>query len=497
MPFELEILDSSKEAWLPLLIASIQEDTYSPDTATIVELPKARGLVRPIALMSLRDRVVYNASIQACFPNIFAELSWSQGSRDFAYSLRPPDRTPPWFKNAFRGWIAFRKASLSNLASPCVAVAITDVAGFYENISISRLISDLQSIGCNEHAVHLISRQLNRWCQVEGRGIPQDAWGSHVLAKLYLNPIDRRFAHAGRVHTRYSDDIRIFCESSQAAEVALVETARAMRRRGLSLQGAKTKVVPRDQARAIIEGRTPTIARIRRDWRQAIIDAIGDGEDADYLTVAEIDSLIQNEPERIPVDVLRGAFDAFIQNEADDGFDKSVFHFLLNRLAKAGDKHAIRYLAAKLITHPQETSFILRYVRQVDAETEFEPALIAFLRSAQGSVYDAQRLIVLAWWSQGTPSIEAAELARGVAFSADAARITRAAARAVLAAHAELADLERLQEDYDRSGDELERAQILCCLRRLEKSRRRAFVARAKADGPLPEYASIWLATQE
>jgi hypothetical protein len=70
----------------------------------------------------------------------------------------------------------------------------------------------------------------------------------------------------------------------------------------------------------------------------------------------------------------------------------------------------------------------------------------------------------------------------------------RAAARAVLALRAELADLERLLDECERSRDELEKAQIICCLRRLERSRLRGFTGRVQGDGALARYAAAWIA---
>jgi len=60
-----------------------------------------------------------------------------------------------------------------------------------------------------------------------------------------------------------------------------------------------------------------------------------------------------------------------------------------------------------------------------------------------------------------------------------------------------VADLERLEDEFEQSRDQLEKAQITCCLRRMETSRRKAFVGRARGDGDLPLFATLWLAQNE
>jgi hypothetical protein len=497
VPFELEILERGTEEWLPRLATQLADGSYSPDTTTVVELPKAKGLVRPIALMSLRDRLAYNAAVQACYDRIFEELAWAQGTVDFAYRLNPSAKTPPWFKSAFTGWNTFRVASLANQRDR-PTVAVTDIAAFYENVSIVRLISDLRSLGCPDPAVSVLSQCLNRWCQVDGRGLPQDSFASHVLAKLYLHPLDRALQHLHLLHARYSDDLRVFCPTDETAQRALIEVARTLRRRGLNLQAGKTKIISGTEARDLIEGRTPTIKRIKRRWREAILEALQEGQDAPYLSDEEIDQLIRDEPARIPVAVIREAFDTFISSHETVGFDKSVFHFLLNQLARVGDKHALTRLRPLLSSHPQETSFILKYVRRVSAEREFEADLAGFVRTQQSAVYEAQRVMIFAWWAEAeTVPATAVELARQVAFAPGASAILRATARGVLAAQAEVADLERLEREYEQSRDDLEKAQIICCLRRMERSRLRAFMGRVRGDGDLARFATMWLAQSD
>jgi hypothetical protein len=54
----------------------------------------------------------------------------------------------------------------------------------------------------------------------------------------------------------------------------------------------------------------------------------------------------------------------------------------------------------------------------------------------------------------------------------------------------DLADLERLVAFYPRATDDIERAEIICCVTRMELSRRNSFLSRVAADSVWTQWAS-------
>jgi hypothetical protein len=80
-PFELEIVRRNSDQWLADLAAELDESHFSPEAMEVVEAPKSRGIVRPLAKLRLADRVVYTAAVVACFDAIRREVTWSQGTR--------------------------------------------------------------------------------------------------------------------------------------------------------------------------------------------------------------------------------------------------------------------------------------------------------------------------------------------------------------------------------------------------------------------------------
>ena len=63
-------------------------------------------------------------------------------------------------------------------------VVITDIAGFYENIDIGLMLSDLRAVDDNGPVGQRLSECLNKWSlsHVSGRGIPQGFAASDILA---------------------------------------------------------------------------------------------------------------------------------------------------------------------------------------------------------------------------------------------------------------------------------------------------------------------------
>jgi hypothetical protein len=125
-PLETELVDADESRWLNDLRQKIQNG-YQPSSATFADIPKGNGAVRPGAMLSLEDRVVYAALIGALLPNINDGLIWSQGKVDFSYRLSGTLRRVDWFTNTFNAWTAFRNVSLERIDNGAVFVVTTDI----------------------------------------------------------------------------------------------------------------------------------------------------------------------------------------------------------------------------------------------------------------------------------------------------------------------------------------------------------------------------------
>ena len=81
-PFEVELVEANLNEWLDRLREKIAAG-YQPSSAAVADIPKGNGAVRPAALLTLEDRVVYAALVGAILSSINDGLRWSQGTVDF------------------------------------------------------------------------------------------------------------------------------------------------------------------------------------------------------------------------------------------------------------------------------------------------------------------------------------------------------------------------------------------------------------------------------
>jgi hypothetical protein len=224
----------------------------------------------------------------------------------------------------------WREKSVKKLTKDTRFVLFADISGFYENVDLPRLSSDLRAAGMDDEPLRVLTEILRRWSHPRDKGIPQGYSAPDILAKLYLNRVDRGLKTAGFKHLRYVDDIRIFCKTSLEAKRALLKLNQLLRNSGLNLQTAKTQILDAEQARHKIDGVTPTIDVIKEQLAEELRD-IWSVADASG-TLADIDSIVSPDSDSPTLEVLERAFHDYFSSGSDRPFDKTLFHYLLTRL---------------------------------------------------------------------------------------------------------------------------------------------------------------------
>lgn len=419
-------------------------------------------------------------------------MSWPNEKIDYSYALSEHFTNVEWFKNPFFGWKNFRIASIKKLDEGFSHVLITDVSGYYENIDIALLISDLRLIGVPNEVVGLLSKCLNRWAQVSGRGIPQGYSPSDLLGKLYFNSIDRIIQDLGYTHLRYVDDIRVFCHSRQEAQKAFMEIIRLLRKKGLNIVSAKSGIYTSDEAREKIDGVIPLLLKVRKDFMQEIIAQYE--VDDPYMSFQVARQLLQAKPTEAPIEVIRKAFEEYFIKAAEEEFDKTLFHFLVNRLKEQKDPFALDYCKQQIKKHPQETYFVLDYFQEIEAVDYVGDFLVSHLQS-KDSVYHYQSYQILRWFSKNVANMypNVVRIARSFAFDQQVPFYLRSVCRKIIGDHGTYVDLERLLHSYEDTSSDFEQSEIICNLHRMEKSRRNSFLGRAQYDGELQRRATQYV----
>lgn len=482
-----KIADFHNIEWLKKLKADFELGTYCPSSMEVVEIPKGKGLVRPGSLLSLEDNIFYASLVQECYSGIFKKIEWAQEVVDFANIPYPIAVTSKdWFKDRISSWKKFGEKSISFLNQGYEFVVVTDITGFFENIDLDILFSELRTCDIQPFVIESLGRCLNKWSQVPGKGIPQGNSTSDLLAKIYLNTVDQGMCNEGYSYIRYVDDIRIFCRDEIEAKKALKDLIRLLRKRGLNLQSAKTKVL-----------HTNVFLEEEIESTQRIIDGLTNKfheELNDLLAINDpyqvIDDSIAKD-DKTPLEVFMQAFRQYFINGNQETFDKTLFHFLINNLTKYGEPFAVEYCLNLLDKHPEETEYILKYCTSIDLTSILAQRLnsvcerlIDFINSNY-AVYDYQSFQILSWLQNYSEFCldKLLHTCRKIAFDNNKPYYYRFVARNILGKEGNSADLEKLEDYMSSVRSEIEKAELLCCLQRVEKSRRNAFLGRFASEG--------------
>jgi len=480
-PFLVKWVEWDLETWLDGLRAELAAG-YVPRPCQLCAAPKAGSLVRPGAVLDIRDETVYNFLVGRFFAGICGVLKGSQGDPDVAYQLATEPDGPQWLEAGCRIWRQWRERSIEKLDQGASYVLVADITGFYDNIDIGKLVSDMRAIDDLGPELELLNDCLRRWATPRSRGIPQGYSASDILAKVYLSSVDSALRNEGFVHLRYVDDFRVFLRSKRDARRSILSLSRLVRGKGLNLQSAKTEILQRDQARTEIDDVTATIENVQEQLVRDMLALRAAG--ADYIPTSEVFSLLERRSGP-PPEVLERTFLEHFSSSGGAKFHTSLFHYLLNRLGAARSLVAAEYCLEALRTRPEETHHVLRYLSRVNIQPSHVRTLVQYMQSPD-AIYDYQLYQLVRWFYDHNLHEEVVTmLCRKWLHDHNRDQWLRSYCAAYLGEYGDRSDLENLESSYASLGTQLDKADVVAALRRRERSLRNAFYKRAAPDGEL------------
>jgi hypothetical protein len=141
-------------------------------------------------------------------------------------------------------WDDFWQTSIAR-ATGTSFVLVVDIADFYNQVSHHSIENQLQRCGVSAPDTKIVMNLLTAQTGSISKGIPVGPHPSHLLAETSLIPIDELLLQRGFEFCRYVDDIHVFCDSDQDAQVALFALAGALDQyHKLILNRQKTRVLP-------------------------------------------------------------------------------------------------------------------------------------------------------------------------------------------------------------------------------------------------------------
>lgn len=230
-------------------LSHLDLDTYNGYPPIRSFAPKSRVAVRRVVLLHPYDFILYTAlalSLRDC-------IAGSRLPADTVFSYRS-EKSPAGRLYESVGWRAFKVAAEARATEdPSLFFGITDIADFYPRVYHHRLVNALEAAAAfvekdHKETIRVLEKMLARFSEGTSYGIPIGPPASRVLAEAVLIDIDRTLLSYDIDFIRFVDDFIIFGKSPSESEYGLrVLGENLFAKHGLTLQAAKTKVLPAEE----------------------------------------------------------------------------------------------------------------------------------------------------------------------------------------------------------------------------------------------------------
>ena len=377
------------------LLRIIQKGLYDPLPAYSVAVPKSRLTTRPATLLSLSDRVVYEAIVDALRLRIERYLL----GHGIVFWPRGTECPKQW--DEFQG----------SVMSPDIRhVARADIAGFYESIDHDRLGDAIVGATGFRHLAEAVTSFLER-TMGSTRGLPQGLTSSDALATLYLAELDFVMIRHGFRYVRHGDDVRVGVRDYDEGCSAIRTLEATLRRLDLLLNVEKTRILRADTYAKALESRTSMIdaakesivsdkVRSLRDSKDALlatIDAAGMeqlGWDLFYHGRVDLEDAIEVlRPSLQPseIELAEKLFTEAIARQPGEhrAFPKELFHqclvWSLLRLSAGRSDAALGEVAGLMETFPEKGELFCSYLSALAAKPAARSAVARQVEIALGA----------------------------------------------------------------------------------------------------------------
>ncbi len=209
---------------LALLRELLQQGAYQPVPMISFAVAKTGGGSRTLHIPAVRDRVVQEAALLILQPML------DKTFLNCCYGYRPKMSAAMAVKRVER-----------NVSKGKEWIVDADIEHFFDTVSHDLLLQFLSMLVPENRILDLIRAWIA--FQPEGKGIPQGAVISPLLANVYLHRFDQRMIRGQGHYVRYCDDFVVLCKSREEAEDALDVAGRCLTQDlHLTLKVEKTRI---------------------------------------------------------------------------------------------------------------------------------------------------------------------------------------------------------------------------------------------------------------
>ncbi len=349
-----------------------EEGRYEPDQASFIQVPKPGFTSRPAALLTLTDRIVYEALVDLLRPRLARYLITS----DVVF----------WPRESYveKRWSEFERAPILDDFEYIVEA---DISGFYDSIDHEQL-EDLLVGATGERDVARGIKEFLSGVMNSRRGLPQGLLPSDTLATTFLQPVDAALIRDGFEYRRHGDDMRVAAPNVSRAREAIATLETMLRQLGLLLNGAKCAITRRTvyekdlnaADRVIADTRKKLVAKQIRKLRtdeQELSNVMKDkldeqwGWDLFYHQTVSIDEVIEVLREHLQPNDVQVAEQMFVSTLkrapgttralSPEHFHQRLVRSLL-RLAAGRSPVGLNHSASIIARFPDKTELVAGYL---------------------------------------------------------------------------------------------------------------------------------------
>ncbi|NWJ97429.1 MAG: hypothetical protein HXX20_16720 [Chloroflexi bacterium] len=248
----LKVYQANLDVNLEFLIDALRQKTYKPSLCEKIYIPKRAGTLRSFPVLSIQDRLVYQAIVNIVANNSKSSFEAIVGGYVFAHLLS--DLNSEFMLRRWDGPTGQYRKFLKTFQEKWEGgdnrwLVHADIASYYDSIDHGLLRASIMKNNWldSDDLVDVLINCLHEWTGHDedganfSRGLPQGYEASDYLATLFLLPTDEQMIkQRPNYYIRYADDIRIFTPSRDIARRSLLELDVALKKQALILQPTKT-----------------------------------------------------------------------------------------------------------------------------------------------------------------------------------------------------------------------------------------------------------------
>ena len=395
----LKVFAANRDYNLEALRRSVSERTFEPSYPEVRYMPKPALTLRPMAILAVSDRVVFQAIANIIAEKARAALAMIASRQSFANVLREPDAVA-LFVHWQHQYRLFQNKCCELIQEGNIWLAETDAAAFYETIDhqlLMKCLTDDNGFLDEQTAEHL-QAYLPIWSSVRAgskapRGVPQGCLASDLLAEVFLYEFDRDLASQEYHYLRYVDDIRLLGKTKEAVQRGLIRIDIQLKSFGILLQTKKTTFRQIIDIGSEVDRLAAQLSEIDRrlkepDLAQLANDPILQAALGDVALFGEDFDASNDQTSNDVQDELRALFwqsKQSIDTNGDDPFAERHLRFCLYRLEP--DPKIVDAIRPYFVEKPWLSEIISWYLQKCNLSEQVKEVLEDII--ANHDVYDS------------------------------------------------------------------------------------------------------------